>query len=66
MASGPVGVGIIGAGVISKTYAENLNSFPDVNLVAIGDLYADLAEKKAEDNEKKAEKAEKKAEDKDQ
>ena len=49
MASGPVGVGIIGAGVISKTYADNLNSFPDVNLVAIGDLYADLAEKKAEE-----------------
>ena len=47
--SGPVGVGIIGAGVISKTYADNLNSFPDVNLVAIGDLYADLAQQKAQE-----------------
>ena len=26
--SGPVGVGIIGAGVISDTYLENLNSLP--------------------------------------
>ena len=49
MASGPVGVGIIGAGVISKTYADNLNAFPDTELLAIGDLYADLAETKAQE-----------------
>ena len=47
--SGPVGVGIIGAGVISKTYVENLNSFPDTNVLAIGDLYAELAQTKAQE-----------------
>ena len=35
---GPVGVGIIGAGVISGTYLENLHSFPTSTSVAIGDL----------------------------
>jgi predicted dehydrogenase len=49
MATGPVGVGIIGAGVISKTYVDNLSSFPDTRVVAIGDLYADLARQKAAD-----------------
>ena len=34
MASGPVGVGIIGAGVISNTYIENLNSFADTEVLA--------------------------------
>ena len=29
-ASGPVGVGFIGTGMISDTYLENLTSFPDV------------------------------------
>ena len=28
-----VGVGIIGVGVISDTYLENLNSFPDVEVL---------------------------------
>ena len=41
--AGPVGVGIIGAGVISSTYIENLTSFPDTNLVAIGDLIPEKA-----------------------
>ncbi len=36
--SGPVGVGVIGAGVISDTYLENLTGFPDTTVVAIGDL----------------------------
>jgi predicted dehydrogenase len=49
VAGGPVGVGIIGAGVISKTYATNLLSFPDTNLLAIGDLYPELAKTKAEE-----------------
>ena len=34
--SGPVGVGLIGAGVISDTYLENLGSFPDLKLIEIG------------------------------
>jgi predicted dehydrogenase len=41
--SGPVGVGVIGAGVISNTYLENLNSFPDVEVLAIADLYPEVA-----------------------
>ncbi len=46
----PVGVGVIGAGVISKTYLENLNSFPDTNVVAIGDLYPEAATRRAEEH----------------
>ncbi|MFC4856391.1 Gfo/Idh/MocA family protein [Actinophytocola glycyrrhizae] len=38
MAGGPVGVGIVGAGVISDTYLENLTSFPDVRVLRIADL----------------------------
>ncbi|MGK3206953.1 Gfo/Idh/MocA family protein [Amycolatopsis sp. MEPSY49] len=38
MTGGPVGVGIIGAGVISGTYLENLTSFPDVRVLRVADL----------------------------
>lgn len=48
---GPVGVGIIGAGVISNTYLDNLHSFGDVEVLAIGDLYPDVAKAKAEEKE---------------
>jgi predicted dehydrogenase len=34
----PVGVGLIGAGVISSTYLENLTRFPDVTVVMVADL----------------------------
>ena len=44
---GPVGVGIIGAGVISGEYLNNLTAFPDVNVVAIGDLVPDAAHARA-------------------
>jgi len=47
--TGPVGVGIIGAGVISNTYLDNLNSFPDVEVLAVGDLYPEVAKAKAEE-----------------
>jgi predicted dehydrogenase len=33
-----VGVGLIGAGVISATYLENLTRFPDVRVVGVADL----------------------------
>lgn len=36
--SGPVGVGIIGAGVISTQYLDNLTRTPDVRVVMIADL----------------------------
>ena len=45
--SGPVGIGIIGAGVISDTYLENLASFADTTVVAIGDLRPEAARAKA-------------------
>lgn len=45
--SGAVGVGVIGAGVISDTYLENLQSFPDVDVVIVGDLLVDRAEAQA-------------------
>ncbi|MEV4760988.1 Gfo/Idh/MocA family oxidoreductase [Micromonospora sp. NPDC049559] len=38
MSEGPVGVGIVGAGVISKQYLENLATFPDVRVLGIADL----------------------------
>ncbi|MEQ0558161.1 Gfo/Idh/MocA family oxidoreductase [Amycolatopsis sp. NEAU-NG30] len=38
MTGGPAGVGIIGAGVISGTYLENLTSFPDVQVRWVADL----------------------------
>jgi predicted dehydrogenase len=46
--SGPVGVGVIGAGNISDTYLENLGSFPDLNLVIVGDQLADRAAAQAQ------------------
>ena len=46
---GPLGVGIIGTGVISQTYLENLTSFPDVAVVAVGDLMPERAQAKAEE-----------------
>jgi len=33
-----VGVGFIGAGNISDTYLENLSSFPDIDVLIVGDL----------------------------
>ena len=46
--SGPVGVGFIGVGVISDTYLENLNSFPDVEVLILGDLDTERAASQAE------------------
>jgi predicted dehydrogenase len=46
--SGPVGVGVIGAGVISDTYLENLRSFPDVAVVIVGDLIEERAKSQAQ------------------
>ncbi|MEV0828764.1 Gfo/Idh/MocA family protein [Nonomuraea rubra] len=43
MSNGPVGVAIVGAGVISGQYLRNLNSFPDVRVVAVADLDTDRA-----------------------
>lgn len=45
--TGPVGVGIVGAGVISETYIRNLASFADTRVLAIGDLRPEVALTKA-------------------
>ncbi|MGM7671740.1 Gfo/Idh/MocA family protein [Microbacterium sp. A93] len=46
-ASGPVGVGIIGAGNISDQYLTHLSQFPDVTVLAVGDLLEDRAREQA-------------------
>ena len=46
--TGPIGIGVIGVGVISDTYLENLNSFPDVEVLIVGDLLLDRAKSQAE------------------
>lgn len=43
-------VGVVGAGVISQTYLENLTSFPDVEVVAIGDIIMERAQARAEEH----------------
>ncbi|GAB3560490.1 Gfo/Idh/MocA family protein [Spelaeicoccus albus] len=45
--SGPVGVGVIGAGTISEQYLDNLTSFPDIVVHAIGDMFPEAAAAKA-------------------
>ena len=45
--AGPVGIGVIGAGVISSTYIENLSRFPDTAVLGIGDVRPDAAAAKA-------------------
>jgi predicted dehydrogenase len=46
--AGPVGIGVIGAGTISDTYLENLTSFADTDVLAIGDLVPEAARLKAD------------------
>ncbi|MFH8989748.1 Gfo/Idh/MocA family protein [Streptomyces sp. NPDC017940] len=43
MNTGPVGVAVVGAGVISAEYLRTLSSFPDVRLVAVADLLPERA-----------------------
>jgi len=43
-----VGVGVIGAGTISDAYIKSMQSFPDLKVVAIGDLRPEAAKEKAE------------------
>ena len=46
--SGPVGIGVIGAGVISSTYLENMTRFPDLRVLFVADLDKDRAREQAE------------------
>lgn len=43
-----VGIGVIGVGVISDTYLENLGRFPDTEVLIVGDLLLDRAQAQAE------------------
>lgn len=45
MTSGPVGVAVIGAGVISGAYLHNLTRFPDVRVIGVADV--DIARARA-------------------
>jgi predicted dehydrogenase len=38
LSNGPVGVALVGAGVISGQYLRNLTSFPDVRVLAVADI----------------------------
>lgn len=44
---GPVGVGVIGAGVISNQYLQNLTSFPDIDVRFVADIDLPRAEEQA-------------------
>ncbi|WP_285725570.1 Gfo/Idh/MocA family protein [Psychromicrobium xiongbiense] len=46
---GPVGIALIGAGVISKQYLENLTRFPDVRVHAVTDVFEQVAEERAKE-----------------
>lgn len=48
MADGPVGVAVIGAGMISEQYLDNLTAFPDLKVHVVADLYPDVAQARAE------------------
>ncbi|MDQ1587768.1 MAG: hypothetical protein QOJ77_933 [Microbacteriaceae bacterium] len=47
--AGPVGVGLIGAGTISREYLKNLTSFPDIVVHAIGDVFEPVAKERADE-----------------
>ncbi|MGY5764759.1 Gfo/Idh/MocA family protein [Brachybacterium sp. DNPG3] len=46
-ASGPVGVGLIGAGTISAEYLRHLTSFPDIDVRIVGDIVPEAAAARA-------------------
>ncbi len=48
MTGGPVGVGVIGAGVISTQYLDNLTTFPDVRVLFVADIDVARAQAQAE------------------
>ncbi|RDV44308.1 gfo/Idh/MocA family oxidoreductase [Leifsonia sp. ku-ls] len=48
MSAGRVGVGVIGAGVISNQYLENLTSFPDLDVRFVADIDLERAKAQAE------------------
>ena len=49
MNTAPVGVAIIGAGVISKQYLDNLTQFPDIQVCMVTDLHPEVAKARADE-----------------
>src|SRR3954447_3861615 len=49
--TGPVGVGLIGAGNISTEYLTNLCRFPDIAVLAVGDMRSEVARARAEEHD---------------
>ena len=49
MNTGPVGVAIVGAGVISKQYLDNLTEFPDIQVLVVADLHPEVAKARADE-----------------
>ena len=47
MSRGPVGVAVIGAGVISKQYLDNLTAFPDLKVHVKAPLIPEAAKARA-------------------
>ena len=50
MSGGPVGIAVVGAGVISEQYLTNLTSFPDLRVLGVADLDVVRAEKVAREH----------------
>ncbi|MEC3992389.1 Gfo/Idh/MocA family oxidoreductase [Actinacidiphila sp. DG2A-62] len=48
MSGGPVGVALVGAGVISTQYLTALSTFPDIRVLAVADLDAERARAQAQ------------------
>ena len=46
--SGPVGVGVVGAGTISEQYLANMATFPDLDVRFVADLHPDVARRQAD------------------
>jgi predicted dehydrogenase len=46
--AGPVGIGVVGAGVVSTQYLDNLTGFPDVKVLGVADLDTSRAQAAAE------------------
>ena len=46
--SGPVGVGVIGAGTISEQYLPNMLGFPDLDVRFVADLLPEVARRRAD------------------
>ncbi|SDO72075.1 Predicted dehydrogenase [Nakamurella panacisegetis] len=47
--SGPLAVGVIGAGKISEQYLANMATYPDLDVRFVADLYPDLARSRAQE-----------------